>query len=284
MKLLILIWRVFVSMKVVPQFTRFVCFAAASFASAQEDVVADSAAAGAQNNVHIAIYDGPKECGRADRVKVADNLVIHYTGTIDESSATGEAGSQFDSSRDRGVPLEVTIGVGELIEGWDTGLLGLCQGASAILTVPPEMGYGENGAGGKIPGGATLRFDVEIISSKPPPTLPNLFDELDVNEDNVLTEDEILAHFKKEGPDATVPPHLMSKEDTNNDGVISREEFGGPLMPWEMCLELLHQNKELNLLGLSIRWICQRPRDREDLVEEEPASGDASKEKGNEEL
>jgi hypothetical protein len=265
-------------MKAVTQFILFVCLSAASFTKAQADVVADSAAG---TNIRIAIYDGPKECGKADRVKMADKLKIHYTGTIDESSATGEAGSQFDSSRDRGVPLEVTIGVGDLIQGWDAGLLGLCQGAKVILVVPPEMGYGESGAGGIIPGGATLRFDVEIISSTPPPPSPNLFDELDVNQDGVLTEEEIHAHFKKEGPDATMPPDLMSNEDTNGDGVVTREEFGGPRMPWEMCLEMLHHNRELNLLGLSVRWICQRPRDPEDL-EEEQVSDNNNKE--NEEL
>eukprot|EP00957_Ditylum_brightwellii_P078770 5989411-Ditylum_brightwellii.AAC.1 len=88
---------------------------------------------------------------------------MHYTGKIDESSETGEKGSVFDSSRDRGQPFEFQIGAGRVIAGWDQGLLGLCKGAKANLVIPPEFGYGEHGAGGVIPGGATLHFDVEVL-------------------------------------------------------------------------------------------------------------------------
>ena len=55
------------------------------------------------------------------------------------------------------------IGAGYVIQGWDEGLIGLCKGAKAILIIPPELGYGDRGAGGAIPGGATLRFDVEVV-------------------------------------------------------------------------------------------------------------------------
>lgn len=88
---------------------------------------------------------------------------MHYTGTIDQSSATGEKGSKFDSSRDRGQTFDVQIGAGQVIKGWDEGIVGLCKGAKANLVIPPEMGYGDQGAGGQIPGGATLHFDVEVV-------------------------------------------------------------------------------------------------------------------------
>jgi FKBP-type peptidyl-prolyl cis-trans isomerase len=88
---------------------------------------------------------------------------MHYTGTIDESSETGEKGSKFDSSRDRGSTFDFQIGVGQVIKGWDEGIVGLCVGAKAKLIIPPEMGYGAQGAGGVIPGGATLNFDVEVV-------------------------------------------------------------------------------------------------------------------------
>ena len=92
-----------------------------------------------------------------------DKLKMHYTGTIDASSAAGEKGKQFDSSRDRGATFDFEIGAGRVIQGWDEGLVGLCKGAKATLIIPPALGYGDRGAGADIPGGATLRFDVEVV-------------------------------------------------------------------------------------------------------------------------
>ena len=88
---------------------------------------------------------------------------MHYTGTIDQSSEKGEKGKKFDSSRDRGATFDVQIGRGRVIQGWDKGLVGLCKGAKATLVIPPDMGYGDRGAGADIPGGATLNFDVEVV-------------------------------------------------------------------------------------------------------------------------
>ena len=220
-------------------------------------VAAAADTASTRRGIKVNVYEGPTECDEADKVKVGDQLGMHYTGSIDESSQTGEPGKQFDSSRDRDV-LSVTIGVGQVIQGWDKGLLGLCKGARAILVIPPEMGYGSNGAGGVIPGGATLRFDVEVVSVSGPPAQPNLFDELDVDQDGLLTPEEIVVHFRQADPAAELPPTLMEQEDKNKDGVVSREEFGGPRMEWDMCLEMLYRNRDANALGLSVRWLCQR--------------------------
>lgn len=238
-------------------------------AQAQPDASAEP-----QLKLKINVYDGPTDCAISRKTKVGDRLGIHYIGTIDASSQTGEPGTKFDSSRDRGIYayLDITLGMGDLIEGWDVGLLGLCEGAKAILVVPPSMGYGDQGAGGIIPGGATLRFDIEIVYANGPLPVPNLFDELDADGDGLLTPGEILVHFRKEGPDAALPPDLMEKEDTNRDGVVSREEFGGPKMPYEMCLEMLHRNVHdeeeyahaHTTMELAVQWICQRPRGLED--------------------
>ena len=102
-------------------------------------------------------YAGPTECAAEDKVVSGKNLGMHYTGTIDESSKTGVPGKKFDSSRDRDQVFETQIGVGQVIPGWDQGLIGLCKGAKATLVIPPELGYGANGAGADIPGGATLK-------------------------------------------------------------------------------------------------------------------------------
>jgi len=175
----------------------------------------------------VDVYEGPTECEGAEKVQAGNYLSMHYTGTIDESSETGEKGKKFDSSRDRGDTFDFQIGQGAVIKGWDQGLLGLCKGAKATLVIPPDMGYGASGAGADIPGGATLNFDVEVveISDKAPPG-PNYFAMIDTDKDGVLSKEEIEAYFKQMGMD--VPEQLWEHEDTNGDGVISWDEFSGP--------------------------------------------------------
>jgi len=99
-----------------------------------------------------------KQCDR--KSKKGDQLSMHYTGTLKSD------GSKFDSSRDRGTPFEFTIGVGQVIKGWDQGLLKMCPGDHRKLTIPPHLGYGDRGAGAKIPGGAWLVFEVELLEIK----------------------------------------------------------------------------------------------------------------------
>lgn len=172
-------------------------------------------------------YDGPKECSDAEKVAEGNFLSMHYTGTIDDSSEAGEKGLKFDSSRDRGQTFDVQIGVGQVIPGWDVGLIGLCKGAKAILTIPPEMGYGDRGAGPDIPGGATLKFDVEVVDiAETPPPPPNLFKEIDTDKDGKLTEAEIEAFFQDKHGTGT-PDGLWENEDKDGNGFISWEEFGG---------------------------------------------------------
>ncbi|TVU36061.1 hypothetical protein EJB05_17973 [Eragrostis curvula] len=86
-----------------------------------------------------------------------DKIKVHYRGTLTD-------GSVFDSSYDRGDPFEFTLGNGQVIKGWDQGLLGMCVGEKRKLKIPAKMGYGERGSPPKIPGGATLIFDTELIA------------------------------------------------------------------------------------------------------------------------
>ncbi|MBI5483716.1 MAG: FKBP-type peptidyl-prolyl cis-trans isomerase [Deltaproteobacteria bacterium] len=81
---------------------------------------------------------------------------VHYTGTL-------ENGKKFDSSLDRGQPFSFTIGVGQVIPGWDEGVMTMKVGGKRKLIIPSKLGYGTRGAGAAIPPNATLLFDVELL-------------------------------------------------------------------------------------------------------------------------
>jgi peptidylprolyl isomerase len=86
--------------------------------------------------------------------------VMHYTGWLWVNNAKG---AKFDSSVDRGRPFEFPLGMGRVIKGWDEGVASMKIGGKRTLLIPPALGYGDRGAGGVIPGGATLLFEVELL-------------------------------------------------------------------------------------------------------------------------
>jgi FKBP-type peptidyl-prolyl cis-trans isomerase FkpA len=92
-------------------------------------------------------------------------VVVHYTGWLYDPE-TSKKGAKFDSSRDRNVPFGFFLGEGRVIKGWEEGVQGMKVGGQRTLIIPPDMGYGERGAGGVIPPNATLIFDVELIEVK----------------------------------------------------------------------------------------------------------------------
>jgi len=91
-------------------------------------------------------------------------VTVHYTGWLFDPAAPENKGRKFDSSRDRHDPFQFTLGVGQVIAGWDKGVAGMKVGGQRVLTIPPEDGYGARGAGGVIPPNATLIFDVELLA------------------------------------------------------------------------------------------------------------------------
>lgn len=95
--------------------------------------------------------------GTGAEAKSGDTITVHYTGWLTD-------GTKFDSSVDAGQPFQFPLGQGYVIQGWDEGIVGMKVGGVRKLTIPPEMGYGAQGAGGVIPPNATLIFQVELIS------------------------------------------------------------------------------------------------------------------------
>ncbi|KAK8817138.1 FK506 binding protein [Blastocystis sp. ATCC 50177/Nand II] len=100
----------------------------------------------------------PDDCSQ--KAANGNTVTVHYTGYLYKN------GMKFDSSLDRNAPFSVRLGAGRVIKGWEEGLLGMCAGEKRRLIIPAKLGYGMRGAGGIIPGGATLVFDVEMLSMK----------------------------------------------------------------------------------------------------------------------
>merc|ERR1712013_942105 len=162
----------------------------------------------------------PDTCDKVARN--GDMLSMHYTGTLED-------GKKFDSSYDRSEPFKFQIG------------------EKRRLIVPPALGYGDQGAGDIIPGGATLFFDVELISTEEGPTPVNVFKQIDLDSDMALSRDEISSYLKQQvetmqnaggeqGEEARkmmedqdkLVEEIFAHEDKDKDGLISHDEFSGP--------------------------------------------------------
>jgi FKBP-type peptidyl-prolyl cis-trans isomerase len=102
--------------------------------------------------------------GAGPAIAAGQTAVVQYTGWLYSVAAPDHKGLKFDSSRDHGEPFEFRVGAGEVIAGWDQGVAGMQAGGERRLVIPPDLGYGAAGAGGVIPPGATLVFDVQLVA------------------------------------------------------------------------------------------------------------------------
>ncbi|KAI4500137.1 hypothetical protein M0802_004554 [Mischocyttarus mexicanus] len=195
----------------------------------------------------------------------ANCLGIEFSGFQCSARGLARLVLSFERAKclDRQQPFTFQLGVGQVIKGWDQGLLDMCVGEKRKLIIPPELGYGDVGAGNVIPGGATLTFDVELINISDSPPTANVFKEIDANDDKQLSREEVramarsfeffLVHFgvseylKKQMIEAEqgspgdneevkkmladhdkLVEEIFQHEDKDRNGFISHEEFSGP--------------------------------------------------------
>ncbi|KAF5726567.1 putative fk506-binding protein [Tripterygium wilfordii] len=105
--------------------------------------------------LQIGVKHKPETC--EFQAHTGDRIKVHYRGKLTD-------GTVFDSSFERGDPIEFELGSGQVIKGWDQGLLGMCVGEKRKLKIPAKLGYGDQGSPPTIPGGATLIFDTELVA------------------------------------------------------------------------------------------------------------------------
>ena len=132
--------------------------------TADSETSAKEASAMSKNITDLVKTD--QKVGDGAEAQIGNSVKVHYSGWLYDPSKPEGHGSKFDSSLDRGDPFEFFLGGGQVIQGWDDGVQGMKVGGKRTLIIPSRMAYGERGAGGVIPPGATLVFDVELLGVK----------------------------------------------------------------------------------------------------------------------
>lgn len=190
----------------------------------------------AEDKLKVDVVSVPEGC--EVKSKNGDMLTMHYTGRLTD-------GTKFDSSFDRDQPFSFQLGVGQVIKGWDQGLVDMCVGEKRNLTIPPSLGYGNRGAGNVIPADATLHFEVELINIGDSAPTTNVFKEIDIDKNNMLSREEVSEYLKKQmvaadGAEQSeevknmladhdkLVEEIFQHEDKDKNGFISHDEFSGP--------------------------------------------------------
>ncbi|XP_054903545.1 peptidyl-prolyl cis-trans isomerase FKBP14 [Poeciliopsis prolifica] len=179
-------------------------------------------------DVKVEVMHKPFLCHR--KSKYGDMLLVHYEGFLESN------GTMFHSSRKHGDgnPVWFTLGIREVLKGWDKGLQDMCAGERRKLTVPPSLAYGKEGQG-KIPPSSTLIFDIELMEIQNGPRSHESFRDMDLNDDWKLSRQEVKHFLKKEFEKHGYSPNdthhevmvddIFKNEDEDKDGFISVREF-----------------------------------------------------------
>lgn len=185
------------------------------------------AESGEEVSVKIKVLHRPFICHR--KTKRGDLLLVHQEGYF-------QNGTKFYSSRTNGDKdaMWFTLGIGQVIRGWDRGLQDMCAGERRRLVIPPELAYGKDGKG-KIPPQSTLTFLIELLQIRNGPRSHESFQEMDLNDDWRLSRREVKEYFRREferhGEILNDTLHekmvedIFTKEDHNKDGFLSSREF-----------------------------------------------------------
>lgn len=178
-----------------------------------------------RDHLSVGIMRKPDDCPRES--KDGDHLTVRYNNTLIDQTPILTT-SEF----------EFTLGEGQVIPGWDMGLKDMCVGELRELVVPSQYGYGEYPVGDKIPPRALLVFYVELLKIADPSEdsgRPNMFKEIDVNGDGLISHSEVAGYLRREGMSNgegdeshnMLLQEIFHEEDKNKDGFISHEEFQG---------------------------------------------------------
>uniref|UniRef100_A0A8C5MP95 peptidylprolyl isomerase n=1 Tax=Leptobrachium leishanense TaxID=445787 RepID=A0A8C5MP95_9ANUR len=176
--------------------------------------------------VQVEVMEKPFFCRR--KTKNGDMLLVHFEGFL-------ENGSHFHSTyTENNQPVWFTLGIREVIKGWDKGLKDMCVGEKRKLAVPAVLAYGKEGKG-KIPPDSNLIFHIDLMEIRNGPRSHESFQEMDLNDDWKLSKAEVKEYLRKEfqkhGNSVNDSQHdvllesIFDKEDEDHDGFISAREF-----------------------------------------------------------
>uniref|UniRef100_H3CUY9 peptidylprolyl isomerase n=1 Tax=Tetraodon nigroviridis TaxID=99883 RepID=H3CUY9_TETNG len=179
--------------------------------------------------VKVEVLHRPFLCHR--KSKYGDILLVHHEGYFENGTMFHNSTSRTDENQQ---PVWFTLGIKEVIKGWDKGLQDMCAGEKRKLVVPPALAYGKEGKG-KIPPESTLTFIIEVLEIRNGPRSHESFQEMDLNDDWKLSKNEVKEYLRKEFARHGYPPNdtlhenmvedIFAKEDENKDGFISSREF-----------------------------------------------------------
>jgi len=202
----------------------------------------------------------PQGCDEMRKSKDGDKVLIHYEASVDYSTRTGSKGMVFDSSRKRDEPFDFVLGqaIAKVTQGVDKGCLDMCVGEKRVVTIPPELGFGDQGALPNIPGGATLRYEIECLNISTPTMrealLPgNVWTEIDEDENWKVTKPEMAKWFKQRKGLDFIPDDLFEKDDKNKVSCFLRK------VPKFEKRHLIHHNLFVVLFSTSNPTINPNP-------------------------
>lgn len=193
----------------------------------------------AEDFVDIKVLSKPEKCGKP--AENGDTISMRYKGNLYDVTSK-VVGKQFDSNFDSPSTFDFKLGAGQVIQGWEKGVPGMCVGEKRRLTIPPSLAYGDGGFTDLIPPKSTLQFEIELVAlnqgNEQPihhDTKADTFVAMDTNDDKEISREEMAGFIKKfndEGAEEdrlenieAIVGEIFQEDDKNKDGVISLEEY-----------------------------------------------------------